>query len=366
MKIAYVTLHWPRTISSSIGKKIIRQTKEWKSMGHEVHFFSHLHHIEDNSDLVEGNYFFYDKDENIFSREFNRITAVNKMIGAISDYNPDLIYLRWGMYIFSAKNLLNIAPTVVEINTNDKKEHVLLGLGLNIYNRTTRHVFLKQANGMLFTSNELVTDPAFNNYVKTYQVVSNGIDLESMPFYEAPNNQKPHLVFLGTPGMAWHGLDKLLEFGLAYPDIQIDIVGATSKEVSGSLPNNVLFHGYLQGEQFEILLANADAAIGSISLHLKEMEEASPLKIRDCAGRGIPCILPYQDTDLSGLNCKEILQIPNTPTNLVTHGQQVHDFIYNMRGKRLPRLITKNKIDIGPKEKKRIAFFEVVLKRTNH
>ena len=58
MKIAYITLHWSRTISSSIGKKIIRQTEAWRALGHHVRFFSHLHTVKNEQELITSERFF--------------------------------------------------------------------------------------------------------------------------------------------------------------------------------------------------------------------------------------------------------------------------------------------------------------------
>ena len=122
----------------------------------------------------------------------------------------------------------------------------------------------------------------------------------------------------------------------------------------------MVFHGYLQGNKYEKLLSSADAAIGTLSLHLMGMQEASPLKIRDCAARGIPCILPYKDTDLYDLDCRELLNIPNTADNITTHGAEIHDFVDKMRGKRLQRSSVENRIDIFQKEKTRVDFFNSI------
>ncbi len=361
MKIAYITLHWPRTASSSIGKKIIRQTEAWRALGHSVKFFSHLHTVKNEEELIESERFFYPNDMGPLKRESGRIAAAGKLIRAVRDYTPDIIYLRWGMYTAPMRRVFSIAPVVVEINTNDRTEHKHLGLGYDLYNRLTRPIFLRGAKGMVFTSNELTLDSAFTPHMKQFSVVTNGIDLQGVPFYPAPANTPPRLIFLGTPGMAWHGLKKLAVLADLNPDIRIDVIGSDPDAVGGLLPANIHFHGYLQGQAFEEMLANADAAIGTISLHLNEMNEASPFKTRDCAARGIPCILPYTDTDLSGLTCDQILQIPNTPDNLQSHSQLIHDFIFAMRGQRLARDVIAHRIDITGKERERVAFFEQVL-----
>lgn len=361
MRIAYITLHWPRTLSSSVGKKINTQISVWRELGHSVEFFSHLHTQKKDEPLVDGQRFYYHDNDNLFATELGRISAAKKLLESVRDFDPDAIYLRWGMYVHPMKRIFSIAPTVIEVNTNDYEEHKLLGFFKDHYNRLTRSLLLGNAAGHVYTSHEMAVDPVFSKFSKPSVVITNGISLKTTPFYPAPNNHIPHLIFIGTPGMPWHGINKLLGFADEYPDIHIDIVGYDQADSGITSPTNVIFNGYQQGEQYEKLLSSADAAIGTLSLHLKGMKEASPFKIRDCAARGIPCILPYKDTDLSGLDCPEILNIPNTFDNIITYGKDIHDFVNSMRGKRLNRALTESRIDIIQKENQRVGFLSKIL-----
>jgi len=311
--------------------------------------------------LVSGERFFFPNGNGTFQRELGRIQAAKELLCSVAEFEPDIIYLRWGMYTAPTRRVFSIAPVVLEINTNDKKEHRHLGIALDLYNRLTRSIFLRSAQGFVFTSHELAKDTAFKSYAKKYEVIANGIDLKQLPFYTAPQNEVPRLVFLGTPGMAWHGINELACFAKENPDIHVDIVGSEKSDITETIPPNMKMHGYLQGSAFEDVLSRADAAIGSISLHLNEMDEASPFKIRDCAGRGIPCILPYTDTDLSDVKSDAILQVPNTPQNLIANKEVIHDFIFNMRGKRIKREEISDKIDIAEKEHKRVVFFQQII-----
>jgi glycosyltransferase involved in cell wall biosynthesis len=368
MRIAYISLHWPRSLSSSVGKKIGNQIRVWRNLGHTVQFFSHLHSPHTDEKLVEGQRFYYQNDKGLLSSEWDRITAAGKLLESVRIYQPDVVYFRWGMYVHPMKRVFKIAPTVIEINTNDYEEHKLLGFSRDQYNQVTRSILLGNAVGHVFTSKELSKDPVFTKFDKPYTVITNGIDLEKTPFYPAPDNTHPHLIFIGTPGMAWHGVEKLVWHGVEklvlfaqrFPDIKIDIVGYKSFNDTSDIPSNMVFHGYQRGTQYENLLSSADAAIGTLSLHLNGMQEASPFKIRDCAARGIPCILPYKDTDLYDLDCRELLNIPNTPDNTTTHGVEIHDFVERMRGKRLERSLVESRIDIIQKEKTRLDFFNLI------
>ena len=360
MRIAYITLHWPRPLSSSIGKKIDNQISIWRKLGHTVQFFSHLHSTHVNEKLVEGQCFYYQNNKNLFSSEWGRITAARKLLESVRIFQPDVVYLRWSMYVHPIKRIFKIAPTVIEINTNDYEEHKLLGFAKYQYNRFTRSILLGNASGHVFTSMELAEDPVFTKFKKPFTVITNGIFLDNTPFYPAPDNKLPHLIFIGTPGMAWHGVEKLAQFAQRFPDIKVNIIGFESINGYSRLPSNLFLHGYKVRKDYEELLSSADAAIGTLSLYLKGMQEASPFKIRDCAARGIPCILPYKDTDLFDLDCREILNIPNTPDNIITHGMEIHDFIERVRGKRLNRSLIESRIDIAKKERQRVEFLNSI------
>jgi len=358
MRIAYVTLHWPRAKASSIGRKILLQNREWVKHGHTVQYFSHMHSVEDESALIPGERFIFQNGQSIVKREISRIRAAKKLVDAVGSFAPDVIYLRWSMYVLPIHQIFSIAPVVIEVNTNDVEEHRLLGWPMHVYNLLTRSILFKNAGGHVFTTTELAREAVFAKFGKPFVVVTNGIDLEATPFYPAPNNTPPRLLFIGTPGMPWHGLDKLLAFGSENLDIRIEIAGMEQAEAGGKTPENVHFHGYLAGDAYEDVLKNADLAIGTMALHRKNMDEAAPLKIRDCAARGIPCILPYTDTDLDDIASEAILKIPNHPDNIRENTGAIREFAFSVRGKRVPRNLIRNRLDISIKEKARLKFLQ--------
>ena len=364
MKIAYVTLHWPRTRSSGIGKKMLRQMDAWEQAGHSVTCYMHLHETQNSHELLPAKYFIYQPVKGKFSllrRETSRIHALKALIQTVILDKPDLIYLRWGMYAIPLKKMFQAVPVVVEINTNDVLEHRLLGPFLNLYNRLTRNILLSRADGLVFTTRELSLDPVFAKYSKQRIVVSNGIDLDTHEKIPVPNTAIPHLVFIGTPDLAWQGIEKLVQLAEKLRDIHIDIIGCDGIPGFKHIPKNMTFHGYLERTEYQQILAQATAAIGTLSLYKKGMGEAAPLKIRECAAFGIPLILPYKDTDLHNLPCDSILEIPNTENNIHENTGRIHDFLYHMQGKRLDVEKIQKLIDIRVKEKERLGFFESML-----
>jgi hypothetical protein len=174
----------------------------------------------------------------------------------------------------------------------------------------------------------------------------------------APSNPTPVLSIVVSPGMTWHGVDKLRWFAEQYPDITINIVGYRREDLLGDVPQNIRMHGFLPREQVREILKTTDAVFGTLALHRNDMEEASPLKVREAAAYGIPLILGYHDTDLSALQTDCILRIPNTEDNVRAYAAQIYDFAYRMKGRRLDVDAVEACIGYRHKEVERLRFFE--------
>ena len=364
MRIAYASLHWPRTRSSNIGKKIARQIKAWQEADHEVRFFMHTHPYPGDTALLEGEIFEYHSGTGILrkaQRELSRSAALKKMLAAVAGYRPDLIYMRMDYYAFPAHRLFRIAPVVIEVNSLDISEHLLWSRMLGAYNLITRRLILSRPAGLVYVSHELAGHQAFSSFAKPTKVIANGIDLKGIEPLPAPHNDNPRLVFMAGELLPWHGVDKLLELAERFPDITIDVIG--SLPAPGKRPSNVTFHGYLEPADYLKLFARADAAAGTLALHRKGMEEASPLKTREYLACGLPLIIAYRDTDLDDLACDCFLKIPNREDNIQTHGTAIHDFACRMRGRRVDRELIAQRIDAGPKEEARFALFEKIVSR---
>ena len=360
MRIAYISLHWARTFSSGVGKKIHRQTETWKSLGHEACLFM-LTEDEPVTNLLPSKKFKYPAQAGIRQRELGRIRAAKEMLASIENYQPDIIYLRYGVYIYPLHRLASIAPIVEEINTNDIEQHKELGFAYSFYNQLTRGFFLHSVSGLSCVSKELAESSAFKKYKKNTLVIANGIDLSKVTPLDAPNNSIPRLLFIGGPGHSWNGIDKLISFAKSFSDINIDIIGYDHLKEFGAIPNNLTIHGYLPAKKYLSLFANADLAISSLAMHRVMLKEASPLKSREYLAYCLPIILAYIDTDLDYLDLDYILKIPNTEDNMITHGKLIRDFAYKMRGKRVKREEIAPYIDSRIKEKKRLDFFNEVI-----
>ena len=361
MKIAYIGLHLEEKIMlGGVGQKIQTQMKLWKEFGHSTHCFL-LTPDTIQIDNISSFKFSKVNKQGVFGllkQEIARSSCLKDMIRAVKDYRPNVIYLRYGLYTIPLKRLFSIAPVIVEINSNDVEEYKYRGLFYYWMNRLTRGIQLKNASGMVAMSQELADLGTIKKYKKPILIIANGIDFNEVEPISTPDNQIPHIIFVGTPGYQWHGVDKVKRFAERYSDLIIDLVGYSDNDFDRDKPSNLICHGFLPKGQIPRIMQTADAAFGTLALHRKNMIEASPLKVREALAYGIPVVIGYQDTDLDDLDVDFILKIPNEENNLSEYGERIHDFVYKMRGQRADHEILYKRLDQGLKEKKKIVFFE--------
>jgi len=272
----------------------------------------------------------------------------------VAKWKPDIVYARFEGCYPALVTLAAHIPLVLEIQTDDLAEYQLGPAYRHIYNRLTRGWLLARARGMVFLSHELAQKAHYTCFRKLSTVVSNGIDLSSYPPLPPEHNSWPRLVFIGSPGAPWHGIDKLGLLADRYPDWHFDIIGVPSAEVPEMVMPNVTFHGILDRVHCEDICKRADVGIGTLALHRKDMEEASPLKVRQYLALGLPIIIAYVDSDLPEPR-PYILQLPNTPDNVATHLSTIGRFVEQVKGLRVPRAEICH-LDTRQKEGVRLEF----------
>jgi len=358
MKIAYITLAIaPEILAGGVGAKIKKQMTLWRQAGETARLFALS---AQPVPLPDCEQFLFQPAVRLpllkfLSREVSRSRALSQLIAAVRAYQPDIIYLRFGLFTFPLQRLFRVAPLVMEVNSNDLAEYRMRGLFFYWLNRLTRGISFSRASGLIFPTHELAR--MNQRYQQRFAVIANGVDLESRSPLLAPANDTPALALVVTPGAKWHGVDKLIRLAHACPDLTIHIAGYEAKDLSAPLPLNLRLHGFLNQDGLRSLLAAVDVAFGTLALHRKDMREACPLKTREALAYGIPLILAYEDTDLQNVNMETLLRLPNTENNVEENIKQIHDFAYQMRGQRVNLNLIAPLLDQRKKEAQRLAFF---------
>lgn len=100
----------------------------------------------------------------------------------------------------------------------------------------------------------------------------------------------------------------------------------------------------------------AHIAIGTLGLHRKSMNEASPLKVRHYLALGLPVISAHTDTDFNR-GAPFLLTLPNEENNVLPNLSLIDRFVEEWRGRRVTRNDIKH-LDYRYKEHARLEFFK--------
>ncbi|MGQ9695997.1 MAG: glycosyltransferase [Thermodesulfobacteriota bacterium] len=354
MRIAYL-IHWNEGEKSGVFKKIIAQVQTWRFLGSSVsiHVVARKFLLDDWQRHMEGIPISFH-----LHKMMSRFRAWRNAVEAVKAQKPDIVYHRYDLYVPPIQNLGRIFPLILEINTDDLNEYCIKRGIRCWYNRLTRRFLLQSAAGIVAVTNELASLPHFKRYQKNFAVIANGIDLKNYHPFPPPNNVKPRLVFIGSEGQPWQGVDKVIRMAQYFPEWHFDIIGITPEKISEISPN-ISILGPIDRRAYEPLMAKADIGVGSLALHRKRMNEGSSLKVREYLAYGLPIIIGNKDTDfLQG--APFILELPNKEDNVESSVGAIEVFVSKWKGQRVER-DTIDHIDIKVKEAKRLAFFKELL-----
>jgi hypothetical protein len=266
----------------------------------------------------------------------------------------DLVYTRYNLFFLYFYKIIKKYKTIMEINADDVFEYKLHSNLTYYYNKIFRNFILNNVTGFVFVTNEL--KKRFNRFNKPSEVISNCIEVESYPFLLQLQNNRPKIVFIGSPNQPWHGISKIEEIAKYLKNYDFFIIGYTGKN-----KKNIFYLGYMEEKKATKIISTSDVAIGSLSMERNYLNEACPLKVRHYLACGIPIIYSYKDTDLNG-NEDFALKINSNIKNEIL---KIDDFIKqayrNQILRKKARIFAEEVLDCKIKENKRLKFMERIL-----
>jgi len=350
MRVAFVC-YWNLLEKDGVAHKIDAQASEWRRGGADVKVFC-LSASTRPERRVDPHWSLFP-----FRSLVGRVASTFRLQRAVAAFVPDVVYLRYDLFLPPLGSLLSRFPTAVELNSDDRQEAKRLRpRRATIYNEFNRRRILSKVHGCVCVTNELAASPLFTVYGKPTVVVSNGVDLDDLAQLPPPDAPRARAVFLGSRNQFWHGVDKIMALAQAMPEVDFDLVGYGRTDLPTALPPNVAVHGVLARSEYEPIVARADVAIGTLALHRKEMEEACPLKVREYLGYGLPVVIAYEDTDFIGENPWYLLRLPNTESNVSDSIPEIRAFVERVRGRRVPRGEIEARVGVRAKEGRRLEF----------
>lgn len=349
MRIAYVA-QFSHDNHPGLTKKIVSQTTEWARQGHDVGVFQIARNPNEIREHVDISWHPIS-----FRTKFGNLLHGRTIKKRLHEWSPDIIYHRQALYRPCFTSLSNIAPIVLEINTDWRSKADMMSWLEYFYRRATYHRVVKSAAGAVFLTSELGSRPEFQRSGFRTKVISDAIDLNEFPTTDAPNNETPRLVFLGT-NRPWHGVDKILKLAEDKPDWTFDLIGPIERI---NYSKNITFHGMQTKDEYTPIISNADIAIGTLALHRIGMEMSSPLKVREYLAFGLPVIIGHSDPDFSDTD-PFILRIPNEQDNIEKSMGEIEAFVNRWMGRRVPRESVHH-ISREVKERERINLFNDII-----
>ncbi len=346
--IAYVVVCYNAKFSG-VFNKVSDQVSHWKSRGYSFQLFV-ITDLESRDSWLEI-------DQNavilVDRSHLSKIRNRWRVVGLAVQTNPSLVYIRDS---FPIKLLKTSIPLIIEVQSR-------VGLEIKMRSRLKFFFFqlMKQRiyskiSAAVYVSNELCELNEFEIKENIPRItISNGISLDRIETLPTRDNSNLAILFVGHPNQAWHGVPELVEFAKLHSEIEFHIVGSKSHN---SLPN-VNYYGEMRSHEYRRIAEKCTAGMGSLQLSINQMNEASPLKVREYLALGLPVILKYRDTDLDP-SLDFVLQLPSNNQSLVEYSDEIISFLTVWAKKRVPRSQILN-LDAGRKEEIRLDFFESIL-----
>lgn len=264
-----------------------------------------------------------------------RLLARELLSVQVALWRPDVIYLRHTTVSPSLLVLAAAIPTVVGGDLDDLDEFRVRSRLRYWYARVARNRLLRRARRIIVVTNELARHPALVRLGRPVSVLPNSINVADYPELPAPRNRSPRLVFIGSPGLAWAGVDKIARLASAFPSWRFDVIGPDPEELAAA-PSNLVIHGPMSKKEYLPIMAQADVAIGPLALHRKGLSEASALKVAEYLAYGIPVIIANAESAYPA-GAPFLLRLPNTESNVDGATDEVRAFVERWRGRRVSR-----------------------------
>jgi hypothetical protein len=363
MKIAYLTnvnLH----SDTGVRKKHLMQGTAWRDLGHDVCFFSSRKRLKGDNlvgfslplkEYSIKNTALHNKFPRV-SKFWRSVSAVSRVKKDLNRFNPDIVYMRSMIWYPGLINILKGHTVVWEGNTLIENELKVLDSGLSrILNKIGELNIYKHLSGVVGVTEEITTHyKAYSSKLEGV-TIGNGylLEAELNKYRSAQNNTKPQIIFVGSPGKPWHGIDNFLTMAGVLKEYDFHLVGP---EINDSIQlSNLKQHGYLNKEKLYQLYQKMDIAVGSLALYRNGMSEGSTLKVKEYAAFGLPIIINHKDVDLQGQEF--VLELPSVKGSIKNNISIIREFIERWRGKRIDLDKVHHLIDYNIKERKRINFF---------
>lgn len=349
MRISYLAI-WSGGPGSGVGRKLLAQAEAWQAEGHEVQLS-----ILTKDPAWETLSAAIPVEARICPGAGSLLFSWPALIRTVDSFKPDILYARQTIWVPGLAGLLRRHRSVIEVQTDDVRE-LALHRWKGRWNSWSRQWVLDACAGFVFMTDELSKRPCFRSCGQPRVVVANPVPASGGEVV-LDKGARPRLLYIGTPGQTWHGEDLILRLASALPEFDFDLVG-TAAPHSGPQQSNVVWHGWLERDQYRRVFSAASVGLGSLGLHRLGMVEACPLKVREYWSHGLPSIIGYQDTDFPE-GAPFILRLPACDQGVEQSIAEVRTFVQQWHGRRFASTLVDG-LRVQAKERKRLTFFKQI------
>ncbi len=256
-------------------------------------------------------------------------------------------------------NIIKGPLWILEVQTIQQNELLLRSIIRFKLYKVLQKSWNSKFHGVVFISNEL--SYLLKGSYKRSQgiVISNGINLKR--FNEnviSDSIEELQFLFIGSLDQEWQGTDQLIELAKFMPDVIFNLIGEYNNKLEA--PSNVIFHGFLQPDQYFEIASKCRLAFGTLNQQITGMSEASPLKVREYLALGLPVVIRYIDTDFQGEH-QFLLKLPMDSRRLFEFRAEISDFARDWADRKVSRFEIEELISIHSKENQRLTFFDRIL-----
>jgi len=351
-------LDWKFSPASGVGKKVIDQINAWNANGLQVKLVVATHEAHLNSwTSLELPIKVYG-----YSNLVTRRKARNKALKYALNWNETTgFYVRFGIFSLPLIFILLTRKVILELNFKGYDEYKRRSFFLYLYLRLSRKFIFMNCAGACAVTYEIFDEfeTLTGGKIKS-SVFPNSINLNKIETLPLVLSKDVNLVFIGSPGQIWHGIDRVMQLAEVFKEYRFHVIGPSMPEDLHSFAN-IRFTGELYGADLDKYLANMDIGISSLAMERNNLREGSPLKTREYLARGLPVIAGYKDTAIDA-ESSYYLDISNSIWPLSEESiSKVENFVDNWKGKRVSKALLDG-IDSGVVERNRAKFITDILK----
>jgi hypothetical protein len=357
MKIAYLINHNIQK-NDGVTKKVYDQVQEWRSSSNEVKVYALTDKGLGTDSMLDS--LIYEKKNFIHARIFKN----KKLLNDIKTYKPDLVYFRFDTWGRTLNEIISSYKSIAELNSFDANETLVIFkyhksvknfLALLAY-RLTRGFVLSKVSAYIAVTKEIARHKSNLIYHKPNLCLTNGINLDEYHIIKPTKHlvKRKGFFFIGTPNQPWQATDLIKQIANRLPQYDFHIVGEI-----GVSSDNIFFYGYLSKEEYLEILKKCQICIGTLGMHLLQMSEASPLKIREYLAYGYPVIIGCDDSAFPNALPKFIKKIDLKENLSELQLNVIKDFMRDFGDFIVPHA-DLDSINIRFIEKKRLNFFKLI------